>query len=142
MIRPFKAYVEAAEKFISGAAHQETLDRIVKNSMAIGAMEAKQKMEKSMPREGATVLSLPIASDLSEFAYEEATRVMREYVNKAGRSFIGGLTLHASFWNVDDALAIMAKYRNCHLHITPEFPPEKWALENEYHNLIVECDGA
>ena len=138
MIRPFKAYVEAAEKFKSGGAHQETLDRIVKNSMAIGAMEAEQKAKEVMQKRP-TILKLPIASDLTEFAYEQAVSVMREH---NGEPFVPSFVLHASFWDADNALALMAKYRNCHLHITPEFHPCKWALENEYHNLIVECDGA
>lgn len=144
MSNPFKAYVEGAKKFMSGASHQEMLDRIVKNSMAIGAMDAEQKAKEERTKT-TTVLKLPVESDLSQCAYENAINVIRDFVLEYSgyrQQLIPSFTLKVGIWDSDEALAIMAKYKNCDVEVKRNINVDCWQLESKYHNVTVNSEGA
>ena len=97
-----------------------------------------EEYKKSTPE--SMHLNFGTPHDLSEYAYEEATKMIlnweienRDLTSRKYSSFVtvGEIifyTLYVDFWSADLALQIMAKYKNCNVVVEKNRDRYSWKV--------------
>jgi hypothetical protein len=99
---------------------------------------------------GAIEFSVPM--DLSDASYDEAIALLRidlfekekEAEKQIPYSHIFNYKLTVSLWDLDEAVRIMAKYRNCDLVVKRAYGIDEWSLEASTftHSSVIWSQGA
>lgn len=71
------------------------------------------------------VKKLPVSQTITETSYELARE---EIFDISGYRETAKVTLHTSFFDANEALYIMAKYKNCDLSITMDLAADEWYI--------------
>lgn len=72
-------------------------------------------------------IPLAIMADLSEASYEHSCSLLQ---SKTQREWYFNVypTLKVSLWDADTAIQIMAKYKNCDIHIVQSYRKDEWSV--------------
>jgi len=72
-------------------------------------------------------IELPTSADLSECSYEAARDLAMKDYHEVYKYYLV-VQLKVSLWDADEAIRIMAKYRNCEIQITQAYSADEWSV--------------